>query len=131
MRLIAGTNGGGVFVSGDGGATWTEISLPNAEWSVASSSDGRKLVAGGQGIYVSNDGGAVWTRTQAPLSAAVVACSADGMQIVAGAGGVGGKLFVNGLPPSLVAEASSVLDLIYAGSGVFFVNNVSGTVYAP
>jgi hypothetical protein len=89
------TNGGWIYMSADSGATWTQTSAPNETWwSVASSSDGTKLVAVafGGGIYTSADSGATWTQTSAPSHGwYAVACSADGTKLVAVAGDVYGE----------------------------------------
>jgi hypothetical protein len=73
--------------------------MQNFGWpiSLASSSDGTKLVAGkgvnnfplGGQIYSSTDSGATWVATGSPSSAwSSVASSADGIRLVAGIGGV-------------------------------------------
>jgi hypothetical protein len=69
--------------------TWTLTSAPNTCWySVASSSDGTKLVAVvyDGGIYTSTDSGASWTQTSAPSPSPgwlFVASSSDGIKLVA------------------------------------------------
>jgi hypothetical protein len=71
--------------------TWTLTSAPNTNWfSVASSSDGSKLVAvtlgefANGGIYISTDSGTTWTQTSAPDAGWVsVASSSDGTTFVA------------------------------------------------
>src|SRR5437773_5338797 len=73
---------------------WTRTSAPTTNWSaVASSADGRKLVAvvfsdnqGNPGpIYTSVDSGATWTMTTAPLNSwSCVASSGDGTKLAAG-----------------------------------------------
>jgi hypothetical protein len=96
--------GGNIYTSSDSGATWTQTGTKQHWNSVASSSDGTKLVAAGGGpdtdaggaytggacIYTSADSGATWTQTTAPrLSWAPVASSADGTKLVAVAVGHG------------------------------------------
>ena len=54
-KVVAAAQGGGIYVSTDGGATWTQQDAPITNWSsVASSADGNKMVAAvqGGGIYV-------------------------------------------------------------------------------
>src|SRR6266853_4559983 len=73
---------------------WTRTSAPMTSWSaVASSADGRKLVAvvfrDSQGrpgpIYTSENAGATWTMTSAPLNGWwCVASSGDGTKLAAG-----------------------------------------------
>ena len=93
--------GGVIYRSSDAGATWTQTTAPNTNWTaVASSADGTKLVAvsapgwdgdlqslvGKGGIYSSLDAGATWNRTSAAPSTnwSCVASSADGVHLVAG-----------------------------------------------
>jgi hypothetical protein len=68
---MAVADGGGIYTSKDSGTTWTQPSVPGtlgADWvSVASSSDGTKLVATSQlGIYTSADLGTTWTSNNIP-----------------------------------------------------------------
>lgn len=77
----------------DAGRTWERSDAPAALWkSVASSSDGEKLVAaaGKDGIWLSGDSGRKWRRAEggAPRDAsfASVASSSDGKKVVAVAG---------------------------------------------
>jgi photosystem II stability/assembly factor-like uncharacterized protein len=66
---VAAANSG-IYTSADSGATWTQTAAPQQSWiSVASSSDGTKLVATGNTppsavgyIYTSSDSGATWTQ---------------------------------------------------------------------
>src|ERR1035441_3390812 len=66
---------------------WTQTSAPTRNWyRVASSSDGKKLVAVvySGGIYTSTDSGATWTQTSAPSKTwASVASSSNGTKLVA------------------------------------------------
>jgi len=87
--------GVGIFTSTDAGSNWTiQTGAPtNANWgSVASSSDGTKLVAimgwngSASGIYTSGNSGSNWTlQTNAPTNAiwTSVASSSDGSKLVA------------------------------------------------
>lgn len=91
-KLVAAILDGPIYTSTDAGASWDETSAPIANWSsVASSEDGRKLVAvdaSGGGIYISPDAGATWQITSAPSNSwSSVACSANGKRLVAAAGG--------------------------------------------
>lgn len=98
VKVVAGTDGDYIYTSTDSGVTWTArtSSGKNTWLSVASSSDGLKLLASstltattpdsGDGyLYTSNDGGVTWVkRTGAGLrSWHVVASSADGMNLAA------------------------------------------------
>ncbi|MBN1920388.1 MAG: hypothetical protein JW892_04035, partial [Anaerolineae bacterium] len=71
--LYAGTGGGGVFVSRDGGASWQAASAGLTNTDVrALALDGREgtLYAGtqGGGVFVSRDGGASWQAASAGLT---------------------------------------------------------------
>ncbi len=80
--------GGTIITSTNSGTTWIQTSAPtNENWcSVASSSDGTKLVAGidtGR-IYISTNSGTTWTQTSAPGAGwSSVASSSDGTKLVA------------------------------------------------
>jgi hypothetical protein len=59
-----GNNVGGIWTSGNSGASWEQTSAPGGSWySIASSSDGIKLAAVAEGVEVSNSGyaGGIWT----------------------------------------------------------------------
>jgi photosystem II stability/assembly factor-like uncharacterized protein len=84
--------------------TWTQSSAPTNFWySVASSADGKKLVAvsgssrGGDGlVYSSSDSGVTWMQTTAPRGDwASVASSGDGAKLVAAETDVG-PIYVSG-----------------------------------
>jgi len=86
-RIAAVANPGQLYLSQDGGATWSRSSAPRANWTwVTMSEDGSRLaaVATNLAIHVSSDYGQTWTATN---SAAVgwtgVHLSEDGRQIVA------------------------------------------------
>jgi len=81
-----------IYTSGDSGNTWTLTSAPNLSWySVASSSDGTKLVAVAYQtnvIYTSTDSGTTWSPNAVPTNGwYCVASSADGTKLAAGAVG--------------------------------------------
>jgi hypothetical protein len=87
---------GGIYTSTNSGTTWIQTSAPSANWpSVASSSDGTKLVAvvGGGfaqgGIYTSTNSGTTWIQSSAPSNYWYsVASLSDGSNLVAVSGGV-------------------------------------------
>ena len=88
--------GGIIITSTNSGTTWTQTSAPtNENWqSVASSSDGTKLVAvigdSPSRIYISTNSGTTWTLTSTPtyMNWSSVASSSDGTKLVAVAKGV-------------------------------------------
>ena len=86
--LIAVIAAGSAFAQ-----NWTQTSAPIMNWnSVASSSDGNKLVAvvNGGGIWASANSGTNWAQTSAPSTNwTTIAASADGSKLVAAAS-VGG-----------------------------------------
>lgn len=65
---------GPIYVSADGGTTWTPTSAPVTNWlSIASSADGTRLIAlsynpnnGHDLIYVSTNSGSTWTQQTSP-----------------------------------------------------------------
>ena len=80
--------GGGIYTSINSGSSWTETSATSGDWySVASSSDGTKLVAVvyGGGIYTSPDSGGSWSlQTSAGFrNWTSVASSSNGTKLVA------------------------------------------------
>jgi hypothetical protein len=80
-----------IYLSRDGGITWTNAPAPVNDWtSVAMSSDGAKLVAAGfDAVYISTDYGATWAAAAAPFAAwKALTCSADGSQIAGAGNGV-------------------------------------------
>lgn len=93
------TNAGGyIYVSNDSGATWTQSGSISAKWySIASSSDGSKLVAVGNNtaIYTSTNFGASWTARDSVRSWRTVASSADGTKLIAGDGATGGAVYIS------------------------------------
>ncbi|KQT07601.1 hypothetical protein ASG30_17365 [Ramlibacter sp. Leaf400] len=93
-RIAAVASPGGLYLSQDGGASWTRSSAPTANWTwVAMNEEGSRLaaVATGGAIHVSSDHGQTWTAansTAQPWSG--VHISGDGQRIVATA--VGGAI---------------------------------------
>jgi hypothetical protein len=101
----------GVFVSTNCGNTWSLSSLPqtNAWGWVASSADGKTLMASGTGFYnpiplcISTNSGTSWT-INSNENWAGVACSADGGGLVA----VGGAIYRSqSIQPPLMRAAPS------------------------
>jgi hypothetical protein len=105
---------GGIWISSNAGATWSQTSAPSAYWiSVASSSDGSKLAAvvgnGGStvGIWTSINSGTNWVQIAPPgldwastLSSSSwysVAASSDGTKLAAGIDGGGIWTILNGV----------------------------------
>ena len=101
-KLVAGFNQGntnptnniipeGICLSSDSGATWQLSSLPGLWGAVASSADGRTLVAlgapphvGQKAVYVSTDAGGSWRRANLPaVLLTYIALSGDGSTVVA------------------------------------------------
>jgi len=91
LAMVEGTgaNPAPVFVSANGGLNWKRATnAPLQDWySVASSADGRQLIAGaynGGVVCVSGDGGEAWTTTRLPANNwNSVAVSADGSRMAA------------------------------------------------
>jgi len=95
-KIIA-SGSGAVYTSADSGATWQQHPLTaNGQYYVASSADGRKLLAAGYAgifgsIYLSADSGGTWTTPERPAdfwlgsSWSSVASSADGTKLVVAA----------------------------------------------
>ena len=84
--ILAGVNGGSLFVSRDYGSTWSERESNRAWGEVASSADGSVMAAtvNGQGIYISSNYGAEWVAGDAPSLAWIgLACSSDGNRMAA------------------------------------------------
>jgi hypothetical protein len=109
-KLVAVTYGGlnnddrigGIYTSTDSGMSWQKTAAPTLDpaipnWdSVASSSDGTKLVAGCIADYpnigfisVSKDAGTTWTTHEGVGQCYSLASSSDGTKLVAAAGGFG------------------------------------------
>ncbi len=78
----------GIYLSKDGGKTWTQANTTNLNWlCVACSADGRVIAAGpGNGAaYISRNWGATWTPTLPDGYWISIACSADGAKLMASA----------------------------------------------
>ena len=106
-KLVAVVNANGVvgasssqakiYTSTDSGATWTARENVRNWSSVASSSDGTKLVAGVTNgrLYTSNDSGLDWSAHESNRNWQGVVSSADGTKLVAVSGGAGGRIYVS------------------------------------
>lgn len=100
------------------GAVWTAHGPGTVWWSLASSSDGTKLVATtlGDYIYTSDDSGVTWNARESPRYWWGVASSADGTKLVASDPGDGvlftstdsGLNWTAHLPPAPVANWTGV-----------------------
>jgi hypothetical protein len=106
-KLAAGVRGGGIWISTNGGVTWTQTSAPDEGWtSIASSWDGTKLAGAVDdfgGIHTSTDGGVTWTLTRAPSKGwDSIASSSDGTKLAAADGGIWtAQATIQTNPPSL------------------------------
>jgi len=88
---------GGIYVSSDSGATWTEASGTGGQnwYSVACSADGTKMMAAGSAVYVSTNSGVGWTPVVVPLEYPwPVASSSDGTRLAAA--GYPGLIYFSG-----------------------------------
>jgi hypothetical protein len=125
-NLAVGAQTNYIYTSTDYGATWIQrTGTGTGYWvSIASSSDGSKLVAADNGgyttgyIWTSADGGATWTqRTSAGnLCWRAVACSSDGSFIVAGVNG--GHVYVS-------ADSGATWTERIVGSGNIICNSIA------
>ncbi len=108
-----------------------------AAWfSVASSSDGTKLVAvanGGQ-IYTSADSGSTWTARESSRNWQSVTSSLDGTKLVAVV--LGGQIFTStassttGMAGYITGNPNSAVELQYLGNGRFILLSHEGTITA-
>ncbi|VTU32383.1 WD40/YVTN/BNR-like repeat-containing protein [Variovorax sp. RA8] len=95
--LAAAVSGGQIYTSTDNGASWTARESNRWWTSIASSTDGTKLVAvdGALGqLYTSTDSGVSWTPRESGRMWSSVASSVDGSKLVA-AVDVGGQLYTS------------------------------------
>jgi ribosomal protein L24E len=129
MRLVAAASGGQLWVSSDGGVTWTARESARSWRAVASSSDGMRLVASvdnGQ-LWVSIDGGVTWTARESARGWRAVASSSDGMRLLASASG--GQLWVSsdgGVTWTARESARGWLALASSSDGLRLVAAASG-----
>src|ERR1035437_5719691 len=80
------TNYSSIYVSTNSGATWTSNAFPDVDgfYSIVSSADGSKLVAGGsEHTYVSTNSGVTWTFLADDDGMSPAAISADGNKLIA------------------------------------------------
>ncbi len=91
---------GGIFVSTDGGATWTQTSITGTSWvGLACSQNGATAYAvpntgtTGASMQKSTDGGNTWKNVMGSRLWASVACSGDGSTIIGAV--AGGQVFVS------------------------------------
>jgi hypothetical protein len=156
-HLIAGQGPGpsGFFgtydISSDGGASWTNTTVPcSLVWgATASSADGRKLVVmstdGSGYVYTSSDTGLTWQTNNGPSGSWIsVASSADGARLVAAQGGCfnpggaacggpvytstdGGVTWTSNNVPAAFAVASSAdggqLVAVVSGGGIWIAQS--------
>lgn len=86
-HLAAGTQGGAIYTSADGGATWVAQNSGDQDWTaIASSADGKILLAGASPshLYVSTDSGVTWNLVGPSLELGAIACSPDDSHLIAG-----------------------------------------------
>lgn len=145
-RLVAGTYGSGIYLSTDGGYTWSPGSAPTTNStcsSVVSSADGTRLAALDNGyVYISADAGITWTSNQLSSSSLdALASSADGTElVVTAAGGVvyasenAGMSWSSQTLPGVsglsVASSADGTKLVAAsGTGTIFSSTNSGATW--
>jgi hypothetical protein len=142
-NLYAGTDGAGVFLSTNSGASWSSIStgLPlSLDYSpvYAVTVSGPNLVAGlyGYGVYISSDNGASWSASSTGMTSGFIHSFASiGSNLFAGTFGGGVDISTDngatwayagtGLPNYIVSVASSGSNLLAAtyGNGVWISTN--------
>jgi len=126
--------GGYIYTSINGGKTWEPRESPRWWYSVASSADGRTLVAAERGgrAYISIDSGVTWAATSDEPNRwwYVVTLSADGSSVV----GVedGGQIHVArsrttpGKDGYITGGPLDAIELIYLGNDLFEVLSHEG-----
>jgi photosystem II stability/assembly factor-like uncharacterized protein len=81
MELAAAAQNDHIFVSTNAGTTWTTNAQSDSWTSIASTADGRRLLASaGSGTYLSTNSGSLWTLVSSNIGQ--VASSADGRKLV-------------------------------------------------
>lgn len=88
-NLFAGTSGGGIFISADGGTSWSAANTGlNALNVMALTVSGSSLLAGtlgGAGVYVSTNNGSTWSASNSGLASGAARCFAiNGSHVFAG-----------------------------------------------
>ena len=130
--------GGGIWVSTNSGASWTQTFTNDVMnvygWSsVAASADGTKWVAaasgGSGGIYTSTNSGVTWTQTSAPgTSWYSVASSVDGTKWVAAVNGGGIWTAQATITSAPLLTAAKILEDGQFQFAFIMTNNVNYTV---
>ena len=128
--------GGQIYTSTDSGVTWAPRDNAQQWYSVASSSDGTKLVAvvkDGQ-IYTSTDSGGTWSPRDTNRGWYAVASSADGSKLIAVV--YGGQIYTSspasttpGAAGYLFGGQNTALELQYIGSGQFLPLSHEGAFF--
>ncbi len=115
MVASQGTGSGGpIFISTNSGLNWAPTTAPVTNWvSIASSADGRTLLAAGGGstalghLFLSTDSGATWNLTNSLFTHwSAVAVSADGTKLVAAENA--GHIYTLHLSPSTFSPALQI-----------------------
>ena len=139
-KLLACVYEGGLYTSTNAGATWRQHLTDAAHrwWRVACSADGSLMSAKGCDgeIFLSRDGGSQWEASLLDTpNCGSLTTSADGQRLVAITGVSTSKLIAVSAPsttpgPStqISGDASSQIQLAYAGSNQFRILNLSGPV---
>jgi hypothetical protein len=70
-----------MFISADGGATWSEGAVPGPQQSIAFSADGTRLAVASYVLSLSADGGTTWTEAAFTNLVFCSAISADGTKV--------------------------------------------------
>lgn len=140
-RLVAGVNGGFLYVSPDFGASWIPGNI-SANWTgVGCSADGSRMiaVANGGGVYVSTDGGINWQqRPNLPAGVTIyngATVSGDGSTMVAVANS--NPIYISsqatttvGTAGYLIGSRLSAVELQHVGNGVFIPVSYVGSIRA-
>jgi hypothetical protein len=125
--VYAGTilpGGGGIFVSPDGGGSWTGAGLDGQNVNGLAAEDNTLIAGTDRGIFVSTDHGANWTDEVKGLFApSVVALAPGSGRVYAGAGGFmfgstdeGSSWAMCGLPYQTVNSLTASGDTVIAGT---------------
>jgi photosystem II stability/assembly factor-like uncharacterized protein len=137
-----GAAGTGIYVSRDGGATWTQGHAGAANYTAITMSDDGRIIAatlsGGPGdVLVSTDGGTSFSSVTAPADVSgnnwrAITMSAGGDKIALAAGQFDGsaataqgQLYTS--RGTLGGDAAGALRLEYVGGGQYVVRSSSGT----
>jgi hypothetical protein len=114
-----------IFVSTDGGSTWTARAFNSAWKDIAMSSDGSTMIAGnGANIYVSTDTGVTW-ELKDTFNAQRVAISKDGTKMAAIYGASNNKIAVStdsGSTWSMKGTSAYYLSISISGDGSLWMS---------